>query len=89
MRKLHLGLAVLCVGLAAVAVAACGEDETRGESCTVDTDCHANELCFTPAQRCVQTCGNSNDCEDESNPCEPVSDTDPRRVCKCSTGEPC
>lgn len=89
MRKWHLGLAVLCVGASAVTVAACGEDETRGAACTLDTDCHANELCYAPFQRCVQRCGNNNDCDDESNACEPLSETDPRRVCKCAPDEPC
>ena len=92
MRKLHLGLAVSFIGLAAmtVTVAACGTDETRGAVCTLDTDCHANELCHPQARICVQTCRSADSCDAAVAPnCQPLSEADARPICKCSEEASC
>ena len=89
MRKLHLGLAVSFIGLAAVTVAACGTDETRGAVCTLDTDCHANELSHPEARLCVRTCRSSDSCDAEARDCQPLSEADARTICKCSEEASC
>lgn len=91
MRKLHLGLAGAFIGLAtAVAVTACGTDETRGAVCAVDTDCHANELCHPQARRCVTTCRSAESCEDDGpRDCQPLSEADARNICKCTEEAQC
>jgi hypothetical protein len=91
MRKLQLGLAGALIGLAAVAVAvaACGTDETRGAVCALDSDCHANELCHPQARLCVGLCRSAESCEEEARDCQPLSEEDARTVCKCSEEAQC
>ncbi|XXF77310.1 hypothetical protein P2318_30305 [Myxococcaceae bacterium GXIMD 01537] len=89
MRKLHLGLAVLLMGLSAATITACGDDETEGAGCDADSDCLSNELCHPQANVCVKTCSSSNDCTSEAKNCEALSAADSRQICKCTTDELC
>jgi hypothetical protein len=63
--------------------------EDRDLLCTAASDCLATELCHPTAGACVQTCESSADCPSSAKTCAPLSATDSRKVCQCSTDALC
>ncbi|WNG32943.1 hypothetical protein F0U61_04410 [Archangium violaceum] len=59
-------------------------------SCSVDKDCLESELCHPGDKVCMQMCRTADDCPNESTyACEPLTDANTAKVCKCKNPEGC
>lgn len=79
----RLSLLALCCG-AALAFAACGDDETNGAgSCSADTECAFGLICG-PANTCVElTCSSTGDCLNGDQACVEVAGQDVCAAVEC------
>ncbi|XXF77309.1 hypothetical protein P2318_30300 [Myxococcaceae bacterium GXIMD 01537] len=98
MRKAQFGLAALLVGLMAVAVTACGDDDPPPgnkptsklwKACAADSACGAEEICHPEAKVCVRKCSAASECPDSAQTCEALSGSNTQKVCKCGSDAQC
>lgn len=92
MRKMHFGLAALFVSLAAVAVTACGDDNTPA-TCSTNDDCKVGTFC-NPKKVCAEgcrsnaECTNGGTCNTSTGQCSTPSNTCTKNE-DCPTGQFC
>ncbi|WNG43435.1 hypothetical protein F0U60_04475 [Archangium minus] len=58
-------------------------------SCSVDKDCLESELCHPDEKVCMQMCRTADDCPESADTCEPLTEANTPKVCKCKNPEGC
>jgi hypothetical protein len=70
----------IALGAMGLVLVACGGEHDL--SCSVDRDCLESEICHPDSRVCVPLCTTSAECPVTAPRCQPLSSTNPVKICR-------
>jgi hypothetical protein len=86
MRRWKRTWLLVALGTMGMMQTACGTG-VYDLSCSVNKDCLESEICHPDQKLCVQICTTNAECPAEAKICKEISETNPQKICNCSTEE--